>query len=202
MDNTISLIVWSDFLWPWCYVGTVRLDDVKNHFGDKVYISWKSFLLKQAGDTPDRAKFVRYSQGWESIHNQEKRTEFRPWEGDNDPPSGSLPAQIAHKLVSELWPEKAMLMHYRLLEAYFSENRTISFILDFFMLNSHWSDRIIHIDQIQESNCSVREEASNPEFVTLIFREVNWETKTGKIHERSRTQTRGSKATSKSRSWY
>lgn len=99
---------------------------MKNHFGNKVYISWKSFLLKQAGDTPDRAKFVRYSQGWESIHNQEKRTEFRPWEGDNDPPSGSLPAQIAHKLVSELWPEKAMLMHYRLLEAYFSEHRTIS----------------------------------------------------------------------------
>ena len=60
------------------------------------------------------------------IQNQEPRAKFQPWEGNSTPPTGSLPAQIAHKLVSDLWPQMAMPMHHRLLEAYFSENRTIS----------------------------------------------------------------------------
>ena len=64
--------------------------------------------------------------GWQTIQSQEPRTKFRTWEGDNTPPNGSLPAQMAHKLVTELWPDKTMTMHYRLLEAYFDENRTIS----------------------------------------------------------------------------
>ena len=76
--------------------------------------------------TPSREKFERYSKGWETIGNQEPRVNFRPWEGSSTPPSGSLPAQVGHKLVSALWPEQKMQMHQRLLEAYFSENRTIS----------------------------------------------------------------------------
>ena len=75
---------------------------------------------------PSREKFERYSKGWETIGSQEPRVNFRPWEGSSNPPSGSLPAQVAHKLVSTLWPEQQMQMHQRLLEAYFSENRTIS----------------------------------------------------------------------------
>ncbi len=76
--------------------------------------------------TPNREKFEQYSKGWNLIQNQEPRTKFRSWQGDSTPPSGSLPAQVAHKLVSTLWPELSMAMHHRLLEAYFSENRTIS----------------------------------------------------------------------------
>ena len=75
---------------------------------------------------PSREKFERYSKGWETIGSQEPRVNFRQWEGSSNPPSGSLPAQVAHKLVSTLWPEQQMQMHKRLLEAYFSENRTIS----------------------------------------------------------------------------
>ncbi len=75
---------------------------------------------------PSREKFERYSKGWKTIGSQEPRVNFHPWEGSSNPPSGSLPAQVAHKLVSTLWPEQQMQMHRRLLEAYFSENRTIS----------------------------------------------------------------------------
>ena len=58
--------------------------------------------------------------------NLEPRADFQPWSTQNTPPSGSLPAQIAHKIVVSEWPEMAMDMHYKLLKAYFSENRTIS----------------------------------------------------------------------------
>ena len=56
----------------------------------------------------------------------EPRADFQPWATQNAPPSGSLPAQIAHKVVLSEWPEMAMDMHYILLKAYFSENRTVS----------------------------------------------------------------------------
>ena len=56
----------------------------------------------------------------------EPRADFQRWSTQNAPPSGSLPAQIAHKVVVSEWPEMAMDMHYRLLKAYFSENRTVS----------------------------------------------------------------------------
>ena len=56
----------------------------------------------------------------------EPRADFQPWATQNAPPSGSLPAQLAHKVVLSEWPEMAMDMHYRLLKAYFSENRTVS----------------------------------------------------------------------------
>ena len=58
----------------------------------------------------------------------EPRARFKPWSNDttNDPPSSSLPAQVAHKVVSANWPDKSEAVHWRLLEAYFAENRTIS----------------------------------------------------------------------------
>ena len=58
----------------------------------------------------------------------EPRATFRAWSNDtsNEPPSSSLPAQVAHKVVSGNWPDKSEPLHWRLLEAYFVENRTIS----------------------------------------------------------------------------
>ena len=45
----------------------MRLDEVKDHFGDQISITWKSFLLKPESKTPDREKFIRYTQGWERM---------------------------------------------------------------------------------------------------------------------------------------
>ncbi len=89
-------------------------------------ISWKSFLLKGGDKSPDREKFVNYTQGWQGMAELEPRLNFQPWSSEDDPPTGSLVPQIAHKAVLSEWPERAMEMHHRLLEAYFSENRTVS----------------------------------------------------------------------------
>ncbi len=99
---------------------------MQEHFGDKVDITWKSFLLRTEPKATSRDKFVRYTQGWSRMQEMEPRADFRPWASDDEPPSSSLPAQIAHKVVAGNWPEAARPMHDRLMTAYFTENRTIS----------------------------------------------------------------------------
>ena len=89
-------------------------------------ITWKSFLLRTEPKETSRDKFVRYTQGWSRMQEMEPRAEFRPWATDDDPPSSSLPAQVAHKVVARSWPQAARAMHDRLMTAYFTQNRTIS----------------------------------------------------------------------------
>ncbi len=96
------------------------------HFGDQVDITWKSFLLRTEPKTSDRESFVEYTQGWRRMSEMEPRTNFVPWSTDSEPPSSSIPAQVTHKVVEASWPDAARPLHQRLLEAYFSENRTIS----------------------------------------------------------------------------
>tara|TARA_B100000214_G_scaffold174899_1_gene125705 strand:+ start:3127 stop:3690 length:564 start_codon:yes stop_codon:yes gene_type:complete len=104
----------------------VRLDEVKAYFGDQISITWKSFLLKPESKTPDREKFIRYTQGWKRMAVLEPKTSFVPWATSSNPPTGSLPAQVAQKIISAEGPEYADAMHHKLLEAYFKENLDIS----------------------------------------------------------------------------
>jgi protein disulfide-isomerase len=101
---------------------------VADHFGDQVDITWKSFLLRTEPKATTREKFVRYTQGWQTMAELEPRATFVPWtmDGEAEPPSTSLPAQIAHKVIAANWPEAATAVHNRLLTAYFTENRNIS----------------------------------------------------------------------------
>lgn len=51
---------------------------------------------------------------------------FNEWASGNEPPSSSLPAQVAAKSMKILAPDNVDAFHHRLLRAYFTENRTIS----------------------------------------------------------------------------
>ena len=104
----------------------MRLDEVKDHFGDQISITWKSFLLKPESKTPDREKFISYTQGWERMAALEPKISFVPWSTSSNPPTGSLPAQVAQKIISAETPEYADAMHHKLLEAYFKRNLDIS----------------------------------------------------------------------------
>ena len=104
----------------------MRLDEVKDHFEDQISITWKSFLLKPESKAPDREKFIRYTQGWERMAALEPKTSFVPWSTSSNPPTGSLPAQVAQKIISAEEPEYANAMHHKLLEAYFKRNLDIS----------------------------------------------------------------------------
>lgn len=104
----------------------MRFDDIAEHFGDQIDLTWKSFLLRTEPKATTMEKFTSYTQSWKRPAEAEPRAVFNTWSGENEPPSTSLPAQVAHKVVQANWPDAASAMHDRLLTSYFTENRTIS----------------------------------------------------------------------------
>ena len=103
----------------------MRLDEVQQHFGDRVFLDWKSFLLRVEPKTTTREAFMQYTNTWLNPAEQEPKTNFTLWASDEDQPPSSVPAQVAHKAVTALDPEASMPYHHALLSAYFTDNRNI-----------------------------------------------------------------------------
>jgi len=134
----LRLIVWSDYLCPWCYNGSVRLKTLRERYAGKVELEFRSFLLRpREGGNRDLEKFRRYTQSWRKVAADEPAGEFRVWQGDAGPPSHSVPAHLVAKAAASLGPEAFERMHDRLLHAYFAENRDIS---DDATLKALWQD--------------------------------------------------------------
>lgn len=103
----------------------MRLDRLQEHFGDRIRVDWKAFLLRAEPKTTDRERFVEYTRSWLRPAEAEPATEFTVWASDEDQPASSVPAQVAYKTVEAIAPEHAKAYHDRLMRGYFSENRNI-----------------------------------------------------------------------------
>ena len=121
------LIVYSDYLCPWCYLGTVRLQRIGEEFRGRVEFEWRAFLLRPQPD-PRRTleKFRAYTQSWLRVAAEPDAPPFRTWESDAGPPSHSVPPHLAAKAAATLGANAFHRMHARLLKAYFAENRDIT----------------------------------------------------------------------------
>ncbi len=104
----------------------MRLDKVKEEFGDQVEITWKSFLLRPNVEEKPMDKFTRYTESWKRVNEAEPELTFNQWSGEHEPPSHSIPSAIAGKAAETFGDELFHKFHWRLLEAYFVENRTVS----------------------------------------------------------------------------
>lgn len=89
-------------------------------------MTWRSFLLRTEPKTSDRDKFVAYTKSWLRPAEAEPAATFNVWSSDSEPPSSSIPAHVAWKSMQLVAPERVEAFHHRLLDAYFTENRTIS----------------------------------------------------------------------------
>jgi len=126
-ESQVDLVVWSDYLCPWCYLGAARVRRIEQEFGDAVRVEWRAFLLRptpDAGRTLDR--FRAYTQSWLRPAAEPEAPEFRPWASDEGPPSHSIPAHLVAKAAAALGPEAFAAVHARLLRAYFEESRDIT----------------------------------------------------------------------------
>ena len=127
----------------------MRLDQLAATEGDSISIEWKSFLLRPMPEERTLEDFTEYTRSWARPAGMERRTTFTtPWSGDNPPPTHSVPSAIAGKVASQFGGEVADRYHRRLLEAYFTENRTIS-------------DRSVLLDVAAESGLDRDEFASS-----------------------------------------
>ena len=42
----VRLLVWSDYVCPFCYLEVPVLDAVREHYGDRVVLDWRAFELR------------------------------------------------------------------------------------------------------------------------------------------------------------
>lgn len=104
----------------------MRLEQIVEQYGDQVELTWRSFMLRPEPEERSIEKFAAYTRSWERPASLEPTVTFNEWSGDNAPPSHSLPSAVAGKVAARFGPDAYKSFHRRAMEAYFTENRTIS----------------------------------------------------------------------------
>jgi predicted DsbA family dithiol-disulfide isomerase len=134
----VGLVVYSDFLCPWCWNAATRLASVQRQLGDAIEIEWRSYLLRPSAQ-PGRSleKFRAYTQSWLRVAEDEPRAPFQVWASDAGPPSHSVPPHLVAKAAAALGADAGARMRDRLFRAYFAESRDIS---DRATLRALWSE--------------------------------------------------------------
>jgi predicted DsbA family dithiol-disulfide isomerase len=123
----VELIVWSDYLCPWCYVGAVRLRRLEAEFGPRLAIEWRTYLLRPHPDpTRTLERFRAYTTSWTRPAAEADAPSFRVWSSDEGPPSHSVPPHLVAKAAATLGSAAFHAVHERLLRAYFEENRDVT----------------------------------------------------------------------------
>lgn len=123
----LPVVVYSDFLCPWCFNASLRLQELQEEFGDAVRVEWRSYLLRpEARPGRDIEKFRAYTRSWERPAADEPSAGFRTWQGYAGPPSHSVPPHVAAKAAAGLGRTAERALRDRLFAAYFRESRDIS----------------------------------------------------------------------------
>lgn len=121
------LVVYSDFLCPWCWNAATKLAAVQAQLGADLTIEWRAYLLRpHAQPGRDLEKFRTYTQGWLRVAADEPRAPFQPWAGDAGPPTHSIPPHVVAKAAAAITAADGQRMRDRLFRAYFAESRDIS----------------------------------------------------------------------------
>ena len=123
----VALVVYSDYLCPWCYLAEHRLRTLQAEQGDALRLEWRSFLLRPRPDeSRDLEQFMKYTQSWLRPGSEPDAPHFRVWESTEGPPTHSGPPQLVAKAAAQLGPAAFEAVHRRLLRAYFEQSRDIS----------------------------------------------------------------------------
>jgi predicted DsbA family dithiol-disulfide isomerase len=125
--QAVRLIVYSDYLCPWCYLAEHRLAQLQTEFGAGLALEWRSFLLRPTPEEGrDLERFMRYTQSWLRPAAEPDAPVFRVWESTEGPPSHSVPPHLVAKSAAALGPEAFAALHAGLLRGYFEQSRDIS----------------------------------------------------------------------------
>jgi predicted DsbA family dithiol-disulfide isomerase len=126
-DPHVRLIVWSDYLCPWCYNASARLWRVADALEGFVTLEWRSFFLRPAPDpTLTLENFRAYTRSWSRPAADADGGTFRPWASDAGPPTHSVPPHLLAHAAATLGPDAFRAVHEGLLHAYFAESRDVT----------------------------------------------------------------------------
>lgn len=104
----------------------MSLERTQHDLRDSVELElvWKSFLLRPYPEPKPLDRFRRYTESWMRPAGQADAGEFRIWATDEDPPSHSIPPNVAVKAAAR---QGAFDRYHRaLMHAYFARNLNVT----------------------------------------------------------------------------
>jgi predicted DsbA family dithiol-disulfide isomerase len=125
-ESVATLVVYSDYLCPWCNVASVRLGRLAAEYGARLRLEWRSFLLRPQPAERSLEQFRAYTRTWLRPAAEEPAATFRVWATTEGPPTHSVPPHLAAKAAARRGRGAFERMHGALLDAYFAQNRDIT----------------------------------------------------------------------------
>lgn len=167
----VRLIVYSDYLCPWCYNASVRLRRLEDELDGRLELVWQSYLLRP-GPRGDRSleKFRAYTQSWLQPGAEPDAATFQTWASDRGPPSHSLPPHLLAKAAATFGRDAFRRVHEGLLRAYFGESRDIS---DAGTLREIWLEAGLPEAELQRAEDPAHREATLREHAAAVELGVN-----------------------------
>lgn len=126
VGEAVHLVAWIDFLDPWSYVVSSRLDRLEREFGDRVFVQYRGFMTVTEPVTKSPAEYRAEVVDWKDPDSQEPSLVFSLWDTDARPPTHSAPALAAARVAAAVDPERADEFRRGVFAAHFTDNRTIS----------------------------------------------------------------------------
>jgi predicted DsbA family dithiol-disulfide isomerase len=102
----------------------VRLREIRQAYGDRVRVHWRTFPLIP-GEQPDRRATQKTRDGWQRVGAEEPRARFVPPEIDTPLPASSIPALTAAKCAERQGEAAFEGFHERLFTAHFGDGLDI-----------------------------------------------------------------------------
>lgn len=120
MEKPIQIVVYFDYLSPWCYIAAVRLQCLEEEYGNKISLSWRSYPLV-VREIPNRLISSHSVESRRRAALEEGKVSFSPWNPDKQYPASSMPALQAAKCAQLQGREAFRRFHIALFRAFFEE---------------------------------------------------------------------------------
>lgn len=120
-SNAIKVVVFSDYVWPFCYMAKSSLDKAMQNV--ELTVEWKAFELRPGGSRPDPSYAKMIESRWPQTIQMGRQygVEMRTHTLGID----TRPAHQALKIVQEMAPAKTDAFNVAIFEAYFQDDADI-----------------------------------------------------------------------------
>lgn len=123
--DRLEVLMYADYICPWCYISAVRLRRVANDFGDRIRFTWKAFPII-FGNLPAMPITEHSRRDRQKASAQEPAATFIDWPADKTYVSTSMRALEAMKCAIAQNRALADKYHWALYRAFFAQGEDIS----------------------------------------------------------------------------
>jgi len=125
VEKPIEIVVYFDYLSPWCYIAAFRLQCMEQEYGNQISTSWRSYPLV-VREIPNRLISSHSVESRRRAALEEDKINFSSWNPDQPYPASSMPALRAAKCARLQGGEAFRRFHIALFRAFFEEGMNIS----------------------------------------------------------------------------